>query len=276
MHKTSYYLLTALFIGLFSSCNDVNLGNLFYSSENVDARFAASMQYNTEHTAIRQEVTEDYCFLVCSDLHIKQAENPYIDQFFSPDIHKAAQFVLYNGDLFHGQEPEAKKAYELLQAKNTLPYYCSAGNHDLYFGWDLYHRYFGSATYAIAVATPSANDLILVIESASGTLGRDQLAWLKEQLSLQRAKYRYCFIVTHTNFSHLHATNGIFMQDELHVLFRLFADHRVTAVFSGHSHVEHQITYLGVPYYTTAALKNGAYGQMTVTEKQCVWEFKQL
>lgn len=276
MQKTIYYLLVALFMGLLSSCNDVNLGNLFYSSFNVDQRFASSMQYNAEHSAIYQEVTEDYSFILCSDLHIQQEDNPYIEAFFNAKIQQEAQFVVYNGDLFHGQEAEAQKAHQLLQAKNTLPYYCLAGNHDLYFGWDLYHRYFGSSTYAITIATPTATDLMLVLESASGTLGKDQLAWLKQQLNEERGKHRHCFVVTHTNFTHLHATNGIFMDDERHVLFRLFADHRVTAVISGHAHKEHQITYLGVPYYTTNALKNGAYGQLKVTEKVCTWEFKQL
>lgn len=276
MQRYFTYIITFLSIGLLSSCEDVNLGNLFYTSCDVEARFEGSMDYNAAHGALSQFVPEEYSFVVCSDLHIDQEENPYITQFLQPSLHKDAHFILYNGDLFQGQETEAKIASDLLHAQGILPSYYAAGNHDLYFGWDIYNRYFGSSTYAISINTPSASDLILVLESGSATLGSKQLAWLKEQLSQERGKYRYCFVVTHTNFSHLHAANGTYMPDEQQLLFRLFADHHVTAVFSGHAHVQNETTYVGVPYYTTAALKNGAYGQMTVTPKLCTWDFKQL
>lgn len=276
MQRYIFYLTTLVLAALLSSCEDVNVGNLFYTNCDIETRFESSMEENTTHQPFSQSVPEEYSFVVCSDLHLNQEENPYILQFLSPTQHQDAHFIIYNGDISQGHEEDAKAACELLKTQTKLPYYFSAGNHDLYFGWYIYQRYFGSSTYSITIATPSANDLILVLESASGTLGVKQMDWLKKQLTQERGKYRNCFIVTHTNFSHLHVANSSFMSDELQVLYRLFADHHVTAVFSGHAHAQHETTYLGVPYYTTDALKNGAYGQMTVGKKQCTWEFKQL
>ncbi len=276
MKKIISYLSIATILVVLSSCEDVNVGNLFYTTYDVEARFEASMNYNATQKTFTQSVPEEYTFLVCSDLHINQEENPYITQFLQPNFHKNVHFIVYNGDLFQGQEAEAKKASELLKGQVIIPSYFSAGNHDLYFGWDLYNRYFGSSTYSFVMQSPSANDLFLVIESGSATLGSKQLAWLKDQLMNQRSKYRHCFIVTHTNFTQMHALNGIYMPDELHLLYRMFADYDVTGVLTGHAHAAHQTTYLGVPYYTTDALKNGAYGKMTVNDKEITWEFKQL
>lgn len=272
--RTSLFILPLL--AVLSSCEDVNLGNLIYTPCNVDHRFEQSIAYNQSHPIDTVKTTYgDYAFWITSDLHIKESTPPYVEQFLKNANKDSAQFIVYNGDIYHGQEAYATYASQVLHSQSPLPAFYVAGNHDLYFGWDIYQNNFGSSTYTAVVKTPAGNDLLIMLESASATLGNSQYKWLQEQLK-QRGNYRHCFVFTHTNLHYQHITNGVFMADEAHALYRLFSDNKVDAVFTGHSHVENQQTLLGVQYITTGSLKNGQLGMVNVTDKEVRVEFKHL
>lgn len=271
--KTLYGLLLGV---VLASCDDANMGNLFYTPCDVNTRFDQSMAYNQDHPIDTLQVnSDDYAFWVCSDLHIEEQLPPYVSQFLQTANDGKAQFIVYNGDLFHGQEAHAEYAAQVLHKESPLPSFYVAGNHDLYFGWELYQSRFGTSTYTAIVQTPSAKDLYIFLESASATLGQRQYEWLQGILA-KRGYYRHCFVFTHTNLIYQHITNGVFMRDEAHALYRLFSDHQVSAVFTGHSHVANHETLLGVTYITTGALKDGELVRIQVEQKRLVEEFKQL
>lgn len=269
-------LFTLLLLAVLSSCEDTNISNLFYTPCDVDHRFEQSIAYNQAHPTCTLQVDNDnYAFWITSDLHIKESTPPYVEQFLKNAGKDSAQFIVYNGDIYHGQEAYATYASQVLHSQSPLPAFYVAGNHDLYFGWDIYQNNFGSSTYTAIIQTPAGNDLLIMLESASATLGNSQYKWLQEQLK-QRGNYRHCFVFTHTNLQYQHITNGVFMADEAHVLYRLFSDNKVSAVFTGHSHVENQQTLLGVQYITTGSLKNGQLGMVNVTDNEVRVEFKHL
>lgn len=273
--KLRYSCLLPLLLG-FAACDDVNLGNLFCSPCDVNTRFEQSMAYNQANPLDTLHIDNaNYAFWVSSDLHIEESESPYVNQFLKTANDGRCQFIVYNGDLYHGKEAYADYASNLLHTQSPLPAFYVAGNHDLYFGWNIYQERFGTSTYTAVVATPSGNDLLIFLESASATLGKDQYAWLKETLT-KRGYYRHCFVFTHTNLIYQHITNGVFMSDEAQLLFRLFSDHKVSAVFTGHSHVANKATVMGVPYLNTGSLKNGEVLRMHIEEKQILEEFKSL
>ena len=276
MKNLRAFLFILPLLAVLSSCEDVNVGNLFYTPCNVDHRFEQSIAYNQAHPIDTVKTTYgDYAFWITSDLHIKESTPPYVEQFLKNAGKDSAQFIVYNGDIYHGQESYATYASQVLHSQNPLPAFYIAGNHDLYFGWDIFQNNFGSSTYTAVVKTPAGNDLLIMLESASATLGNSQYKWLQEQLK-QRGNYRHCFVFTHTNLQYQHITNGVFMADEAHALYRLFSDNKVDVVLTGHSHVENQQTLLGVQYITTGSLKNGQLGWVDVTEKEVNVEFKQL
>lgn len=276
MKKQLTYLYSIALLFLTTACEDVNYGNLFYSPCDVNARFEQSIVYNQERQTDTLTVSDDaYSFWVTSDLHLKTELTTPIANFLKSANDGAAQFIVYNGDIFHGKEEYADFASDILHSQSPLPSFYVAGNHDLYFGWDVYHKRFGSSTYTAVVKTPKGNDLLIFLESASATLGQSQYNWLKEVFN-QRYNYRHCFVFTHTNFYNQHITNGVFLSDEAHVLYHLFKEKKVTAVYSGHSHVEDQEIILGVTYLTTGNLQNGKVARVTVTDQTIEHEFKQF
>lgn len=275
MRKTASVLITTALLLILSACEDVNFGKFFYTDCDVDTRFEQSINRNMQQEENMLFAADDkYGFWVCSDLHLKKEIPPYLEHFFEQVNSSSNElFIVYNGDLYNGDADEADFTYNTLQKQSPLPAFYTAGNHDLFFDWNIYYDRFGSSTYTLEIKTPTATDLLLFLESASATLGKKQYDWLCDVLR-KRKSYRHCFVITHTNFSQQGINNGIFMSDEMHTLYRLFGDHQVTAVFSGHAHQCNDQTRLGVRYLTTGALKNGEYGLVTIDNDKWEWEFK--
>ena len=184
----------------------------------------------------------------------------------------------YGGDLY--------QAYALISAilasktpvrtvNMGVAMYYAAGNHDQYFGWSLYYDRFGSSTYSFTITTPNYKDLYIVLETGSSTLGKNQYNWLVEQL-YKRNNYRYCIIITHSNFTYQGFKNGVFTQEETIILYDLFTKNNVNMVISGHSHQENDVTIENVRYITTGAMKNGEFGTCFVNKSGVSFKFENL
>ncbi|NCC98778.1 MAG: metallophosphoesterase [Bacteroidia bacterium] len=241
----------------------------------VDKRTADSIEKNEQNPVSNVITTsDDYSFIIVSDLHL-HTDEVMMPKFFSMASNSDASFVVINGDIYNSKSEFAAFAKEQFDNFNAKPCYFVAGNHDMYFDWKLYLDNFGSSTYSFKVQTPNTQDLYIILESGSATLGKIQLEWLKEQLKT-RNQYRYCFIVTHTNFIAQEVNNGIYQQEELNVLFKLFADNNVNAVITGHSHETNDKTILNIKYWTTDALKNNNYGIVYVESENINIDFLKL
>ena len=156
-----------------------------------------------------------------------------------------------------------------------IPAYYTCGNHDQYFGWNLYHDRWGSSTYTFTITTPNYKDLYIVLETGSSTLGEGQYNWLKKQL-LKRDNYRYCIVITHSNLTYQGFQNGTFSQEETVILFDLFSRSGVDMVISGHSHRENDVTIENVRYITTGAIKDGCFGTCYVNKSEVGFKFETL
>ena len=74
------------------------------------------------------------------------------------------------------------------------PGFVIVGNHDLFYdAWDAWLQTFHTSTYYYYVQTPSFKDIYIMLDSANGTLGEKQSAWLEDVLSNQRSGCRHCF-----------------------------------------------------------------------------------
>lgn len=269
------YILFSIIILTFPSC-EYNLLRFGWTDYNVDERFNDSQSYNETHPAKCLETESDeYFFTATSDYHLEN-DSVFLPKFFKYINNSKSRFVTLNGDLCNSEKQEyVNFAYSALKDGIKTPAYYAAGNHDQYYGWKLFFDRWGSSTYSFTVTTPNYKDLYIVLETGSSTLGKNQYNWLVEQLE-KRNNYRYCIIITHSNFTYQGFKNGVFTQEETVVLFNLFAQNNVNMVISGHSHEENDVTLENVRYITTGAMKNGEFGTCYVNKSGISFKFENL
>ena len=268
------YILYSFIVLAFSSC-EYNLIRFGWTDYSVDQRFEDSRRYSEQYPAQNLSVDADeYKFTATSDFHL-HTDSVFLPKFFDYINGSQSTFVALNGDLYNGKEEYANFAHSALTNGIKIPAYYTAGNHDQYFGWKIFYDRWGSATYSFTVTTPNHKDLYIVLETGSSTLGKDQYNWLSDMLD-QRNNYRYCIILTHSNFTYQGFRNGVFTQEETIMLYDLFARNNVNMVISGHSHRENDLTIEGVRYVTTGAMKSGEFGTCFVKNAGVDFKFEDL
>lgn len=279
-------LLTAAL--LLTSCGrTLDITGLVYSSSpDANARFAVSKDYNDEYgfQTINVE-TDEYQVYACADAHIRTSDKGF-SQFVSDYMadEEAAPFALYLGDAMEGQ-----KVYDRFREvsspifKSGRTLFSTPGNHDLYFSqWGQYISWVKTATYKFDVVTPSGDrDLFICLDSASGTLGTDQKAWLEHLLTapVDIVPYRHIIIFTHTHFfkrdnSQGHTSN--FNLEETYDLVQLFKDGNVDLVLSGHDHSFDETVFKGIRFLTLAAIADKSecayYYKIDVKQDETNWQ----
>ena len=268
------YILYSLIVLAISSC-EYDLIRFGWTDYSVDERFNDSKAYNEAHPAPCLEVDSDeYFFTATSDFHL-HTDSVFLPDFFNYINNSKSTFIVLNGDIYNSKEKFADYAFSALSEGIKIPAYYTCGNHDQYFGWNVYFSRWGSSTYSFTVTTPNYQDLYIALETGSSTLGAGQYNWLKEVLS-GREEYRYCIVFTHSNFTYQGLANGVFTQEETVVLFDLFARNNVNMVISGHSHRENDLTIEGVRYVTTGAMKSGEFGTCFVKNAGVDFKFEDL
>ena len=268
------YILISIIIFTSTSC-EYNLLRFGWTDYTVNERFNDSQSYNDKHPAECLETASDeYFFTVTSDYHLEE-DSVFLPKFFKYINSSKSTFVALNGDFYNGKEEYANFAHSALTNGIKIPAYYTAGNHDQYFGWKIFYDRWGSATYSFTVTTPNHKDLYIVLETGSSTLGKDQYNWLSDMLD-QRNNYRYCIIITHSNFTYQGFRNGVFTQEETIMLYDLFARNNVNMVISGHSHREKDVDLEGVRYITTGAMENGEFGTCYVNKSGISFRFEDL
>ncbi len=289
--KSSIHIFLVLMTFFFSGCSlNVDIGGFFFPSDLIDSRFKQSEQWNNSHLFKQLTVSsENYQILVAGDSHI----GGFAEVSHSEGLKNFTKLVieakkpentafLIVGDIVSGQKEDFDSLKANLPDYNINPYFLLVGNHDLYFdGWKTFYNYFGSSTYYFSIKTPTFSDLYICLDSGSGTLGVGQLAWLKNVLETERAKYRNCFVFSHVNFFRNRRTGSTNpLVDELYVLMDLFATNRVNLVISGHDHVR-SLNYFGFTTYITMdalldANPNASILKLTVSTTKTSFSFMDL
>ncbi len=191
-----------------------------------------------------------------------------------PDVHGAIleevermkpDFVVGVGDMIegYGNDTTATKAewkeYRELLATLSMPFYPTAGNHDI---WDdaseaLYRRIMGDPYYSFDV-----EELHFVILDTgrwleAGRFQDEQLEWLKADLE-ENAGAEATFVFFHA--PKWFETVSLGEPDQLHPLF---VQYGVDAVFNGHYHTYFTGEYDGIRY--TAIGSSGGYNEPGIT-----------
>ncbi|MDP4224433.1 MAG: metallophosphoesterase [Bacteroidota bacterium] len=249
--------------------------------ESSDFRFEQSMEWNRTHSAREIVVqSDDYTIMAAADSHVGTTGN--LDSFFRIASASNVSAVLMSGDLTSGRSEDYAVFEEHLPDRDSMNIFLSAGNHDLWYdGWDEFSARFGSSSYYITVKTPEANDLIICIDTGSGTLGDYQMEWLRKILETVRPEYRHCMVFTHNNFFRVNQ-NLISNPpvEELESLIELFTKSNVEMVFTGHDHKRDATLFGNTTYLQVSALKDGeeeaGYCKINVKKDKLDYEFRNL
>ena len=258
-------IITILGVVLFSACDKIDLSGFFFpTGDVVDERFAQSMEMTRCASVAHIDAADEYSFYVATDVHLSSKEKTqniahFLHTFRNDSL---ACFGTILGDCIdrkalHPAFVDALQ-YDSTQHRYDSPLMIVLGNHDTYFnGWDSFAQLIGPSVYYFTVGNDRVCDLYIVLDTATGTLGYKQTAWLKDFLHRNRMAYRHCVILTHSNFFNTDASQGMsgcLPLEETMQLISLFDNHNVTLVLQGHDHFREDLVMMGVRYTIVGAL----------------------
>lgn len=243
--KTVQVVLLVFLVFSATSCAPVDIG--LVTSSDVDNRSTES-EVLTQKNDVTITTGSNFSFIVISDTHVYQKTNRNLEAL-KGKIVPEDNFILVCGDITQCGNLEDFQAFCNKLDQIHLPYYTAIGNHDLYFkNWPNYKQILGKSCYSFN-AGPAR---IISMDSANGTIGKKQKAWLER--TLQSKTEPLCFVFTHFEFfspavDSLQQYTDI---DEVYYLMHLFETHGVNYVFMGHSHIcdFHQVN--NINYLTLA------------------------
>ena len=265
VRRISYIILALTVV----SCGKYDLTGFFVSpGDNADERFEQSMKYTGGHPYEVVESDDEYIAYICSDIHLDESCNN-LDRFMSDlrnDANSSLGLIL--GDVIEkkGKMQVFHNALEWKenQQQYDRPVFVIPGNHDMAFGqWKDFKKLFGASVYYVEVCFSGGKDLIIALDSASGTLGYKQMKWLRKKLETDRASYRYCIVISHTNIfrdGNSEVTSGNMPLEETFALIDIFNKSKVDMVFQGHKHQREDLTIKNVRYTTIGALEEDSAG----------------
>lgn len=250
---------------LLSSCNHLDIkGLIIKTSDGVEKRFEQSMQINKTNGTDFVDVESDYMFYVCADPHIDETSVNLSRFHDSLCNDSSASFGVALGDCIDLRDnlPAYLDALEYSEEKHEfdLQTFHVLGNHDIFFnGWQDFKSLVGPSVYWFEAIFSNGKDLYVVLDTATGTLGRKQTEWFHSFLSEKREDYRHCFILTHTNFFYTdnsQVSSGNMAIDESMALIDFLGKQRVTLVLQGHDHHREDLIFDNVRYTIVGTIKD--------------------
>lgn len=248
-------------------CSQLDIkGFVMPTGDGVQLRFEQSVAMNEGLKAATVEAEENYLFYVAADPHIYHTKNNVglFNDAFRNDGDASFGVILGDCTDVRNNLPNYLRALEFDPQRHTYDHkiFHILGNHDVYFnGWVEFKRLIGPSVYWFEVAFPGGKDLFISLDTATGTLGRDQTEWFRSFLASNRSNYRHCFILTHMNLFYTDGsqrTSGNMPIEETFALVDFLGRQRVTLVLQGHDHHREELSYGGVDYRVLGAIADKA------------------
>ena len=175
---------------------------------------------------------------------------------FARDVESLGiDFFCVLGDLTHdATQAEVAEARRALDATG-IPWYVTAGNHDLYQddGWQRFKDSFGPSCYSVAVA---GRVKLIFLDTADGTVGATQFAWLEEQLAADDLikVFGTHFPCCDGSLPSLYRLGGT---AERYKLQHLLQDHGAWGIVAGHIHGWRHAVAGGVHHFIAGSMAPG-------------------
>ena len=274
MKKNLLYL--SLIALVFTSCasddTTLDIAGLFSpNGEVVGTRFAQSMAYNDSVGEMHLEMgSDDYLIYVCADSHITRKNHKNLDFFIDQyRAETAPKLALHLGDIIDAQKNYPCADSILHFAGQTIldTVFATPGNHDIYFRqWSIYRSFFKTSAYWFDTNNGAKKlDLFICLDSAEGTLGVDQMNWLRNLLANKSKEgYRRIVVFTHTHIWKLDESQGHTSNmalEETYELTSLLGQYGVETVWCGHQHAMQRVVFKNVLYLVLNATKDKEQGQ---------------
>ena len=247
------------------SCSHLDLkGILMPTGAGVEARFKESVAMKQDLSAGAVDVKETYYVYVAADPHIDQTHKNLSSFNYDLRNDENAGFGVVLGDCTDARDNLARYLDALTYNPDIHKFnqdvFHVLGNHDLFFnGWENFKETIGPSAYWFEAVFAGGKDLYISLDTATGTLGRNQTDWMKTFLTENRSKYRHCIILTHTNFFYTdtsQSSSGNLTIEECFSLIDCFGKHDVSLVLQGHDHHREDLTCDNVRYTVLGAISD--------------------
>ena len=273
--KKNLLYLSLIALGLTSCASDdttLDIAGLFSpNGEVVGTRFAQSMAYNDSVGEMHLDMgSDDYLIYVCADSHITRKNHKNLDFFIDQyRAETAPKLALHLGDIIDAQKNYPCADSILHFAGQTIldTVFATPGNHDIYFRqWSIYRGFFKTSAYWFDTNNGAKKlDLFICLDSAEGTLGVDQMNWLRNLLANKSKEgYRRIVVFTHTHIWKLDESQGHTSNmalEETYELTSLLGQYGVETVWCGHQHAMQRVVFKNVMYLVLNATKDKEQGQ---------------
>lgn len=157
------------------------------SSSHTDQRFRESLAM-AALPAISVANPDAFSFAVVGDTHVG-ADTTALQTILTRAAAEGDEFVILLGDIVDKgikADMDAVKAAVTASAFSGKVLYV-VGNHDVFEdGWTHFKTDFGPSVYAVTIG----NSQFIALDTADGTVGRDQYEWLKGRFGLPAPKNR--------------------------------------------------------------------------------------
>jgi predicted phosphodiesterase len=208
---------------------------------------------------------------IIEEYKVKYAQKNYIEvnyldslEKYDPEEYEETSITDFvNGDYMYYLDPKYETAYTL--DKIQYPFYPVVGNHDItHNGWALWSNIFHSSFYDVYVYVGRWDgeyvyDHFIFLDTASGTLGKEQVNLIEEGLVDDKyaaendgIRTRNTFVFSHTNIFRPSSMQfaSTFAREESFFLLNKFVEWEADIVFCGHVHKWDEQEVGGVNYIT--------------------------
>lgn len=245
-------------IALHGCSYDLDVTGFFGTSVQVRDRFLGSLEWTATNGAYALIAdTASYSLLIAGDSHVGTFLN--LETMLQKAVAQEALAIAIAGDVSTGLAADMIRTDSIFQAYPAIAKYVVPGNHDLYFeGWKTFFERFGPSAYTVKIHSGEAKDLYIFLDTGSGTLGPDQVTWLKTILEEDRASFRFTTVITHLNLFRNRLTGSTNpVNEEVLMLLDLFTANNVQLVIQGHDHKRFETSLGTTTFLTLDALKDG-------------------
>lgn len=233
-----------------SSC-DVDLLGFFASASEPDGRFAESR--SMPQPADVAPLTDDFSFIFVSDLHIEGGSHSYLRGL--RDRLDGASFIVVGGDITQNGRKVDVDRFIAEAAALGVPVYATIGNHDVYSGGWESTRAIGPTSFSVRVGNSAR---LVCLDTANGTLGRAQAAWLDATLAASTEST--VIVATHMHFfvNDLFETQQFTSPEETAALLSLYRRSGVDLALCGHLHKSETRTIGSMRYALSPSFLDGS------------------
>jgi predicted phosphodiesterase len=211
-----------------------------------------------------------YSFIVAADTHIKEGGTPpdYGERYARLKNHllPSDRFIVVAGDCTDAGNRAQIKKFRAISENMGRPVYPVLGNHDIYHsGFPNWKELIGSSVYRI----DGDSAMLLMLDSANGTLGARQIDWVKKNMAARNAGQKNVFVFSHMNLftAESFSLNSLEQLTDIRERARLLSlfSGKAAMVFTGHTHLRVLHKAGGVDYVSVEAFRDtGAFVRVYV------------